>query len=194
MFSVRRGLVVFVVVLAGCGGGGPGPTTAPTQVPSMATNAPPIASLDPSTSDAGVVAWVTVSNDARGGRDGTYEIAGRGADGSECALDPEGDEFTLVAWKDDAPDGQLLRLSVTIPQAQLSAGGGSRTTDGRVSFDFVSQSGFGTLYTGDARGDNEGRSSIAASRPYGQRLFDFEGMTYDGVAFAGQAACRVGLV
>jgi hypothetical protein len=169
-------------------------STQPTAQPSTPAAQPsPGVSLDPALSDAGVVATVTLPDDHRGGRTGTHVIIGQRAAASDCSTSFDGTEFTAVAWVDDATDGQLARLSVTIPVEQLptDGGGAAADIDGRVSFDFVSESGFGTLYTGDASEADSGSSTIDVVRTGAVLVFSFEGVTWDDVAFFGQAACRI---
>ena len=76
----------------------------------------------------------------------------------------------------------------------MPAADGSTTdiTDGGVSFDFVSETGFRTQYTGDATRENEGSATIDVTRAGTSLTFDFEGVTYDGVNFAGQMTCVEG--
>jgi hypothetical protein len=202
-------------VAAACGGGQAttaptaqptiAPTTAPTAQPTIAPTAEPTAapttpaeptpttaaSLDPTQSDAGIAATVTITSDSRGGRDGTHEIYGVAADGSECNGSFEEPEFIVVAWYDDAPDGMIHRFGITVAADDIPEADGTTAdiTDGSVSFDFVSASGFGTTYTGAATRDNEGSSTIAVTRSGPALTFDFEGVTYDNVSFAGQFVC-----
>ena len=169
------------------------PGSAAPQIPAASpqpTSAPG-ASLDPTLSDAGIVARVTVSNDTRGGRDGTYDVIGLGADGSDCSVTFEGDEFIAVAWYDDAPNGQIHRFGVSVPAASVPESDGEVLDigDGGVSFDFVSESGFGTTYSGAAGRENEGSSTIDVTRAGTALTFDFEGVTYDDVNFVGQMIC-----
>jgi hypothetical protein len=145
-------------------------------------------------SDAGIVARVSLTNDTRGARDGTHEIIGVDADGSYCLNDLSDPTYTAVAWYDDAPNGLIHRFSVSVPSGDIPAD--DRTIadirDGGVSFDFVSESGFGTQYTGASGRENEGSSIIAVTRYGTAVIFDFEGETYDGVNFAGQMICADG--
>jgi hypothetical protein len=203
-------LLAIGLVLAACTNGAPATTaptgapatTAPTEVPptaAPATFAPttaPSASLDPSLSDAGVVGRVTISNDTRSGRDGTHDIVGVAADGSDCSLSWEGDEYTAVAWYDDAPDGMIHQMAVTIAADEVPDVDGESTmdiTDGRVYIDFVSESGFGTAYSGDSTEEGEGSVTIDVTRVGEGLVFDFhDGVTWDEVRFAGQMACAAG--
>lgn len=171
-------------------GTGQPPTTSPP--PAQSAEPSPGVSLDPALSDAGVVARVTLPDDTRGGRTGTHLIVGQASAGSDCSVSFEGDEFTAVAWVDDAEDGELTRLSVTVPAADVPEGiGATQDIDGRVSFDFISASGVGTLYTGDSSGDDDGQSTINVARVGDLLVFDFSGLTWDDVAFNGQAMCVV---
>jgi hypothetical protein len=159
------------------------PTSQPTGQP---TGAP---SLDPALSDAGVVAQATLPNDTRGGRTGTHLIVGQASAGSQCgsAFD---EDFLVVAWVEDAAVGELHRLSVSVPRDQVPEDAGvTEDIDGRVSFDFISESGFGTQYTGDSSGEDDGSSSIDVARAGDLLVFSFEGVTWDEVAFSGQAVC-----
>jgi len=165
-----------------------------TAVPGQPTQAPPtlapLPTLDPALSDAGVVALAALPDDTRGDRTGVHVIVGQRAAGSDCAASFDGEEFSVVAWVDDAAEGQLARLSVTVPAESVPAASGSvDDIDGRVSFDFVSASGFGTLYTGDSSGDGDGRSTIDVLRAGDVLTFTFEGVTWDEVTFSGLAIC-----
>lgn len=213
-------LVAVASALAACGGtqvtpspispSTSPPTAAPTAPPtSPPTNPPPTASaeptdgtapplpspLTPSRSDAGIAARVTIANDSRlETHDGTYEIYGVAADGSSCSASFDGTEFTAVAQDEAAPDGAIIRFSVTVRSADIPVAGGTKADirDGRVSFDFASESGIGTTYTGDSTADNDGSSTIAVTGGGAWLTFDFEGVTYDDVSFAGQLICVQG--
>jgi hypothetical protein len=170
----------------------PSPTTAPTATatptsqPSQAS-----ASFDPTKSDAGVSAVVTISNVTRGDRNGTFTIYGVAADGSDCSYSFDGTEYGAVAWFDAAPNGQIHHFSVTIPASDVPAAAGSKTgISGRVSLDFVSPSGFGTTYSGDASETNSGQSTINVTRTSNSLTFDFTGTTWDNVKFAGTMVCE----
>jgi hypothetical protein len=170
----------------------PAPSAAPaSQAPSAEPTAGPGASLDPALSDAGIVARVTISNDTRGGRDGTHDIIGVADDGSECSGAFEEPEYIVIAWYDDAPIGQIHRFGVSVGADDVPDGDGAVTgiDDGGVSFDFVSESGFGTQYTGNATRENEGSVTIDVTRTGPVLSLDFEGVTNDGVNFAGQLIC-----
>jgi len=154
----------------------------------------PGASLDPSLSDAGIVARVTISNDSRRGRDGTHDIIGLDADGSECSGAFEEPGYTVVAWYDDAPIGLIHRFGISVAAAEIPETDGSVTdiADGSVSFDFVSERGLDTGYTGDVGRENEGSSTIDVTRAGTSLVFDFVGVTNEGVNFAGQFICVEG--
>jgi hypothetical protein len=73
-------------------------------------------------SDAGIAAIVTLSNDTRGGRDGTHVVYGVQGDGSDCSPTFEGDEYIAVAWHDDAPIDRFTGLaSVCFPTTSPSS-------------------------------------------------------------------------
>lgn len=208
--SIQRAslAVLGLALIAACSGGGP--TTAPaTTAPSLApgtgapqTSAPtsepttapattaPSASLDPSQSDAGVAARVTITNDTRNGLDGTHDIYGVADDGSECSGAFE-DNYTVVAWYDEAPNGMIRRFGVSVAHDEVPAEDGTTSDieDGSVSFDFTSESGFGTTYTGAATRENQGSSTIDVTRAGSTLTFDFEGVTWDGINFSGQFLC-----
>jgi len=171
-------------------------TAAPTQSASPAatgTTAPSAsvgASLDPSQSDAGIVGTVTITNDTRGHRDGTHTIAGVKADSSDCSYSFEGDTYNAVAWYDAAPDGQIFRFGVTVSADEVPDADGQKSIqDGRVSFEFVSASGFGTQYSGDASSENDGQSTVNVVRAGNSLTFEFTGTTWDNVNFAGALTC-----
>ena len=206
------GLLTVALVLFACTGGGqpttspssvtanPGrtstPATAPTGepatlVPTSAQSQAPTASLDPALSDAGIVARVTLSNDSGGGRDGTHDIYGVADDGSECSGSFESPEYIVVAWHDDAPNGQIHRFGITVAADDVPTSDGSTTgiVDGGVSFSFASESGLGTQYTGNATRENEGSVTIDVTRSGDSLTFDFAGVTSNAVNFAGQLIC-----
>jgi hypothetical protein len=163
----------------------PAPTTAPTSGPTSE----PSANLDPTLSDAGIVARVTLTNDTFGERDGTYDVIGVAADASFCPYTAGDVDFTAVAYHDDAPNGQIHQFSVTVPTAEVPrADGVTSDIDGRVSFDFVSESGFGTLYIGDAS-DGDGHATVSVTRAATTLIFDFAGATKGDAQFAGQLIC-----
>ncbi len=200
--------IAVALVVAACGGGS-SPTTAPatsgpaTSAPATsapATSAPstdapatadPAASLDPSQSDAGVAARVTITNDGRNGFDGTHDIYGVADEGSECDGAFEEPDFTVVAWNSDAPDGTIHRFGISVGADDVPATDGTTSdiTDGGVSFDFATESGIGTTYTGASTRENEGSSNVDVTRSGSTLTFDFEGLTYDGVTFSGQFVC-----
>jgi hypothetical protein len=211
MSSTRPALALVAVLLAAaCGGPGPtgpapaspapagtpsdtpAPEATPATPPAGTPAAGPDGGLDTALSDAGVVGQATLPDDTRGGRTGTHVIVGQRAAGSGCTYSFDGTEFTAVAWVDDAAEGELARLSVTVPTDDVPRQDGrTEGIDGRVSFDFASESGFGALYTGDSSSANEGRSSIDANRLGVLLSFDFEGVTWDDVAFSGQLLCAL---
>ena len=206
--------IVLAVLIAACGGGGTStqapasprsstpasdtPTaslapesTEPSSAPTAGISVPPGASLDPTQSDAGIAARVTITNDTRAGRDGTYDIYGLDEDGSECSGAFE-DDYLVVAWYDDAPDDQLRRFSVSVEKEDIPAEDGSTTaiTHGGVSFDFAGAiMGSGVTYTGNSTVENEGSSTIDVTRSGVSLTFDFEAVTRDGVNFSGQLIC-----
>lgn len=211
MTQIRRVFMAGALLLVvACGGGGQ-PTTAPTSQPTgiptdaatPATEAPASAaptatsgaSLDPSQSDAGIVAQATISNDTRGERDGTYTIIGTAADASDCSVTFEGDQYIAVAWDTTAPDGQIRRLGVSVAADDIPAEDGevvAGINDGGASLDFTSPSGIGTTYGGNATRDNEGSSEVTVTRVGAGLIFDFTGVTWDNVNFAGQLVCAEG--
>jgi hypothetical protein len=169
---------------------------APSSAPATfaATDAPasidPGASLDPTQSDAGIAARVTISNDTRGGRDGTHDIYGIAGDGSECDGAFE-NGFVVVAWYDGAPQGTIRQFSIGVEKDDVPEEDGTTSgiEDGRVSFDFASETGVGTRYTGDAASDGQGSSTIDITRAGSTLTFDFDGVTFAGVQFTGQLMC-----
>jgi hypothetical protein len=167
------------------------PTEAATEAPTVA----PGSSLDPSASDAGVVGQVTISNDTRANRDGTYEIIGIADNGfgSGCTYSFEGDELTTVAWYDAAPDGQIHQMATTIKSDDVPTADGESNTgisDGRVYIDFVSETGFGTAYTGDPTDPEHGGSvTIDASLSGDVLTLAYVGKTWDLVDYSGQMLC-----
>ncbi len=220
MTRIHRALMAGALLLVvACGGGQP--TTAPTAQPtsastatpgatltaatptdaatptaeitaSVAPNATSGASLDPSQSDAGIAARVTIVNDTRlGGRDGTHDIYAVADDGSECSGSFDEPDFVVVAWYDDAPDGMIHRFGIGVGADDIPTADGTTAdvTDGGVSFDFVSPTGFGTTYSGNSTVENEGTSTIDITRSGSTLTFDFEGVTYDNANFAGQFVC-----
>jgi hypothetical protein len=173
------------------------PTVAPTVALSEAPSAEPTvvsatpgASLDPSQSDAGVAASVTVTNDTRGHREGTYTIYGVDDEGSECDGSFEEPDYIVVAWNDAAGEGQISRFGVQVAATDIPTADGETTDiqDGGVSFDFE-PAGFGTTYAGNATREREGSSVINVTRAGSTLTFDFTGTTWDGVNFEGQFLC-----
>ena len=106
------GLALMFIVVAACTVTGPA-ATPPAPSPS-APAATPQGTLDPSRSDAGVVARVTLVNDTSGNRTGTYDVIGVLADGSECSPSFDGTEYSAVAWVSAAPNGQIHRFSISV--------------------------------------------------------------------------------
>ena len=188
------GLSLALAVVAACATGGV-PTAVPTSAPSSsAPVATPQGTLDPSRSDAGVVARVTLVNDTFGNRTGTYDVVGVAADGSDCSPSFDGTEYSAVAWVDDAPNGQIHRFSVSVNAEDIPETDGTTAgiDDGRVSLDFVSETMIGTQYTGDATQENRGSSIIDVTRIGPSLVFDFEAQTYVGMPFHGQVICAEG--
>jgi hypothetical protein len=159
----------------------------------------PGSSLDPSLSDAGVAGRFTIAADTRPDRigtddhSGTSEILGVEADGSDCSFSFSGDEFTAVAWYDDAPNGMLHQLAVSVSTDFIPANDGEQRagiSDGRVYADFSSESGFGTVYSGDSTEESDGgTSTIDVERTGDTLVFTFTGTTWDDIDFSGQMAC-----
>jgi hypothetical protein len=132
---------------------------------------------------------VTITNDTRGGRDGTHDIIAVDADGSDCSQGFS-DDFTVVAWYDDAPNGMIHQMAVSVPGDTIPDGDGTTADiDGRVYVDFVSESGFGTAYSGDASEEDEGSATIDVTRAADTLTFDFEAVTWDDIPFSGQMIC-----
>jgi len=178
------------------------PTVEPTASPTAAPTTPPTAEpspepssgtggLDPSLSDAGIVARVTLTGDSRGfERDGTYEIIAVAADASGCSFTFDGDEYQAVAYDLSTEIDQVQRLSVTVPAEAIPESDGDTTgVDGRVSFDFNAESIFGMTYTGDASQDEEGSSTIEINRVGETIDFTFDSTTWDDATFTGQLVC-----
>jgi hypothetical protein len=174
------------------------PATAAPATAAPATDAPstaqPGASLDPSLSDAGIVGRVTIPNDTRDERSGTHDIIGREGHGfgTDCAYTFEGDEFIAVAYDDDAQNGEVYQMSVSVPTDSMPANDGEQRlgiANGVAYVDFRSESGFGTAYTGAAERD-EGSSSIDVTVAGDLLIFDYEAVTWDGIEFFGQVVCQ----
>ena len=195
MRSIRRvRLLAIAVLIVGCTAA-PVATTEPatTQPSTEPSQAPP--TLDPSLSDAGVIGRVTISEDARANRDGAHQIVGLAADGSSCSVSLEADEYTAVAWYDEAPNEMIHQMAVTVAASDIPEADGGVTSDithGRVYIDFVSASGFGTAYSGDATEANEGSVTVSVMRVGEGLLFDYQGVTWDDVGFSGQLVCGEG--
>jgi hypothetical protein len=171
-------------------------TDAPaTDAPATGTPASldPGASLDPSQSDAGIVGRVTIPNDTRDERSGTHLIIGREGHGfgTDCSYTFEGDEFIAVAYNDDAQNGQIYQMSVSVPTDSMPANDGEQRADitnGVAYVDFRSESGLGTAYTG-ATEREDGTSTIDISVADDLIFFSFEAVTWDDIAFSGQMVC-----
>jgi hypothetical protein len=148
----------------------------------------PSGSIDPSLSDAGIAARVTISGDTNMGRDGTHDIYAVDDDGSECNGSFEEPDYTVVAWFDDAPVEQIHRFGITVKAAQIPSAEGSTTIeDGRLSFDFSAETGFGTQYT--AAPPDDGALMLHITRSGDSLTFDFDGTTAAGVSLVGQLVC-----
>lgn len=197
-FIGQASVLLLVLVAAGCGGGQPTPPPATTAAPSATPSAPPsaspssAASLDPSLSDAGVVGRVTITNDTRAGRDGTHDIVGVAADGSSCGISFDGDYLVAVAWYDDAPEGQLRQMGVSVRIDDVPTDDGavsSGITDGNVAADFASANGIGTQYSANNVSDERTSSTIDVTRRGAGLVFDYVGTTWDAIPFSGQLVC-----
>lgn len=201
---VRVTAMVFIVsacaplqptIPAATGPAATSPATEPPALPSPTTPAATASAitsctLDPAQSDAGVVGCVTLANDIDGNRDGTYNISGVAADASECSVSFDVTEFIAVAWNMSVPEGQVSRLSVSVPADTVAqADGGATDISGRVSFDFAGAF-VGSTYTGDAS-QNDGQSTIDIRRLAGKLTFDFSGVTARNASFTGQVICAV---
>lgn len=53
----------------------------------------------------------------------------------------------------------------------------------------MSESGFGTTYTGTATREDDGSSTIEVTLTGGILTFDVEGVTYDAANFQGRMVC-----
>ena len=195
MFLSRiGGLIAPAVILAvACSPTGDQATAAPTTRASAPPNptAPPLATLDPSRSDAGVFGRVTIDNDTRADRNGVYDIYGVDDDGSECSGAFEEPDYIVVAYDEDAADGYLRQLGVSVAAADIPEEDGIiyGIANGGVSFDFASETGFGTTYSGNSTRENQGSSTIDVTRSGAGLVFDFTGVTYDAVTFTGTLVC-----
>ena len=212
--SPLRPVLALALLVAACGTGSPttaptgattlapstAPTDAATDAPSDAPTDAPSAtaggSLDPSQSDAGIVGQFTITNDTRGGRDGTHTIVAVAADGSSCSANFDGETYTAVAWYDDAPDGMIHQMAVRVGVDDIPEEDGESTTDitdGRVYADFISEGSFGgTAYGGDVADDPRTSVTIDVTRVGDGLVFDFDGSTWDAVGFSGQLVCAEG--
>ena len=189
---VRRGwlLLPALALAVACSGGGQ-PTPDRSATPQVTP--PPLPTLDPSRSDAGIYGRVTLDNDSRADRNSVYDIYGVVADGSECSGAFEEPDYTVAAYDDGAADGYVRRLGITVAATDIPDSEGEKThvTNGGVSFDFASQTAFGTTYSGNATRENEGSSTIDVTRSGAGLAFDFSGVTYDAVTFSGQLVCTI---
>lgn len=170
------------------------PSESPSDAPSVAPTGGAGATLDPSQSDAGVVGEITITNDERAGRDGTHLIVGLDADGSSCSANFDGETYTAVAWYDEAPNGLLHQMAVVVGIDDIPTAEGETTADidGRVYADFVSESGFGTAYVGDASDDPTTSATIDVTRVGEGLVFNFEVSTWDAIQVTGQMVCAEG--
>ncbi|HEY7023819.1 MAG TPA: hypothetical protein VH371_02525 [Candidatus Limnocylindrales bacterium] len=168
----------------------PSPSTASSQGP--ATTPIPGSTLDPSLSDAGVVGRLVIPADTRNDYTGTHDIVGLASDASDCSYSLEGDEFTAVAWYDDAPNGMLHQMAVTVPADTVPSNDGelrAAISSGSVYADFVNETGFGSAYSG-ATSKGDGSSSSIDIVLHGNTLvFTFTGTTWDKIDFSGQMMC-----
>ncbi len=178
------------------------PTAPPTEIPTGEPTAPPTVEpsteptngtgeLDPSLSDAGIVARVALSGDSRGSdRDGTYEVIAVDADGSGCSFTFDGDEYQAVAYDLTTDPDQVQRLSVTVPADAIPESDGDTSgVDGRVSFDFNAESFSGLTYTGDSSAEDGSSSTIDVNRSGETLTFTFDSTTWDDATFTGQLVC-----
>jgi hypothetical protein len=170
------------------------PPTAPTSTPTVEPSPEPTngtGDLNPSLSDAGIVARVTLSGDSRGfDRDGTYDVIAVSDDGPYCSFTFDGDEYQAIAYDLSTDLEQVQRLSVTIPwDAIPESDGDTLGVEGRVSFDFNAESIFGMTYTGDASHEDEGSSTIDVDRAGQMVTFSFDSTTWDDATFSGQLVC-----
>ncbi len=163
--------------------------------PAPRTPPAPVGSLDPASSDAGVVGQITIPDDTRdpnANRSGTSQIVGVEADGSNCSDSLDGTEFTAVAWYDAATNGMLHQMAVSVPTDTVPANDGeirAGITNGAVYADFISESGSGTAYSGDASDQDSGSSTIDVTLTGGTLVFTYAGTTWDGIDFSGQMMC-----
>ena len=82
-------------------------------------------------------------------------------------------------------------MFVVVSPDDIPAADGSTTdiTDGRAGADFNSETGFGTLYYGDATEESEGNATIDVTRIGDLLIFDYAGVTWDDISFSGQMIC-----
>lgn len=172
-------------------------TDAPSDEPTVEPTTGTGDELDPSLSDAGVVGRGTITGDSRldVSRDGTYDIVGV-ADhgfGSGCEASFDGEEFIAVAYDDDAPDGQLRQMGVTVaasdvPETDETV---SAIEDGGVYMEFASENFFGTAYSADQADDDRTSATINVTRSGDRLTFDFSGNTWDEVDMTGLVVCEI---
>jgi hypothetical protein len=143
-------------------------------------------------SDAGVVGRLVIPQDTRNDFTGTHDIVGLESDSSQCSYSLDGDEFTAVAWYDAAPNGMLHQMAVTVAADEVPANDGEQRaaiSNGSVYADFVSESGFGTAYTGATSKGDGSSSSINIVLDADTMVFTFTGTTWDKIEFSGQMMC-----
>jgi hypothetical protein len=170
------------------------PTTSASAAASQAAVTTPVpgSTLDPSMSDSGVVGRLIIPNDTRNDFTGTHDIYGLEADGSNCSFSLDGNEFTAVAWYDDAPDGMLHQMAVSVPADTAPANDGEQRaaiSNGSVYADFATETGFGSAYSGAISKEDGSSSSIDIALNGGTMVFTFTGTTWDDIAFEGQMMC-----
>lgn len=162
--------------------------------PSQAAVSTPVpgSTLDPSMSDSGVVGRLIIANDTRNDFTGTHDIYGLESDGSNCSYSFDGNEFTAVAWYDDAPDGMLHQMAVTVPADTVPANDGEQRaaiSNGSVYADFATETGFGSAYSGAISKEDGSSSSIDIVLNADTMVFTFTGTTWDDIEFSGQMMC-----
>jgi hypothetical protein len=88
--------------------------------------------------------------------------------------------------RDAAPDGSADLGRCHSGERRRARG----ISDGRVYADFSSESGFGTVYSGDSdRGANGGTSRIDVERSGDMLVFTFTGTAWDDIDFSAQMMC-----
>ena len=171
------------------------PTEQPTAEATAEATSGPSESLDPSQSDAGIVGRATISGDSRTDviRDGTWDIVGVAEDGfgSGCSPSFDGEEFIASAYDDDAPEGEVTRMGVTVAASDIPEGDEvvSGIEDGGVNIEFQSEEFFGSSYSADKEDDDRTSVTIGVTRSGDQLTFDFNGLTWDGVEITGLIVC-----